>query len=283
MQNNRFSVGYILLASLSWSFAGVLSKFVPWSALTITGFRALIAALFLGLFRKDFRPVNTFGTWLGAFGVVSTSTLFIFANKLTSAANAIVLQYAMPIFVVLFEAIVLKRRPGRLDVLAVLAVLAGVILCFCQGFQSGGMLGNALALLSAGTYAIIYLAARRKDSDVLSYSYQGNLVAALFMLFMPFDRGVGPTAAHFVAAVGMGACMTVGYLFFCVGMRSGVSPITAAIVSNIEPILNPTWCFLFLGENPGPLSIAGALMVILAISAYTLVGARRRTSAAAMG
>ena len=110
----------------------------------------------------------------------------------------------------------------------------------------------------------------------MSYSYQGNLIAALLVLYMPFDAGVTANAGHFIAALGMGACLTLGYLFFSAGMRQGVSPVTAAIVSNIEPILNPTWCFLFLGENPGVLSIAGALVVLAAVTCYTVLSSRRQ-------
>ena len=276
LQSNRASIACILLACVCWSFGGLLSKLIPWNALTIAGFRALIAAIVLGAARKSYRPSNTFGTWLGAFGVMSTSVLFIFANKLTSAANAIVLQYAMPVVVILFEAVVRHRKPSKLDVVSVLVVLAGVILCFCQGLSGGGMLGNVLALGSAFIYAIVYLAAHRADCDALSYSYQGNLVAALLVLYMPFDQGVTADAGHFIAALGMGVCLTLGYLFFSFGMRRGVSAVTAAIVSNIEPILNPTWCFLFLGENPGPLSIAGAAIVLAAVTGYTILSSRRR-------
>ena len=102
----RLSTGLILLACVSWSFSGLLTRLIPRNALTIAGARALVAAVFLGLARRDFRPANTFGNWLGAFGVMATSVLFILANKYTSAANAIVLQYAMPVVVILFEAVV---------------------------------------------------------------------------------------------------------------------------------------------------------------------------------
>ena len=81
----RLSTGLILLACVSWSFSGLLTRLIPWNALTIAGARALVAAVFLGLARRDFRPANTFGNWLGAFGVMATSVLFIIANKYTSA------------------------------------------------------------------------------------------------------------------------------------------------------------------------------------------------------
>lgn len=83
-----------------------------------------------------------------------------------------------------------------------------------------------------------------------------------------------PDAVEWLAAAAMGLCVAGGYLFFSLGMRAGVSPVTAAIVSNVEPILNPTWCFVFRGENPGALSIAGAVVVLGAVTVYTVVGMR---------
>ena len=279
MQTKRSSIGCILLACVCWSFSGLLTRLIPWNALTIAGFRALVAAVFLGAARKNYRPANTFGNWLGAFGVMATSVLFMFANKYTSAANAIVLQYAMPVVVILFEAMVRKKRPSKLDVAGVAVILAGVVLCFCEGMSAEGMLGNALALGAAFTYAIVYLAARRPDCDALSYAYQGNLVTAVLALYLPFDPGVTVAATPFLAALGMGVVLMLGYLFFSIGMKRGVPPVTAAIVSNIEPILNPTWCFLFLGEFPGVLSTIGAIVVLAAVTAYTILSAPRRPSA----
>ena len=271
----RLSTGLILLACVCWSFSGLLTRLIPWNALTIAGARALVAAVFLGLARRDFRPANTFGNWLGAFGVMATSVLFILANKYTSAANAIVLQYAMPVVVILFEAVVRKKRPSKLDAVGVAVILAGVVLCFLEGLTPEGMLGNGLALGAAFTFAIVYLAARRPDCDALSYSYQGNLATAILALYLPFDPGASAEATPFLAALGMGVALTLGYLFFSIGMKRGVPPVTAAIVSNIEPILNPTWCFLFLGEFPGVLSIVGALIVLTAVTAYTILSLPR--------
>ena len=276
----RSSIACILLACVCWSFGGLLTKLIPWSGLSVAGFRALSAAIFMGAMRRSFRPANTVGNWLGAFGVMATSTLFIFANKYTSAANAIVLQYAMPVIVIIFEAAVGHRRPSQLDAVSVLVVLAGVVLCFCQGLSGGGMAGNLLALGSAFTYAIVYLAAHRPDCDVLSYAYQCNLVASLLALYIPFDPAVSASGPmDYLAALGLGLCLALGYLFFNAGMRHGVSPITAAIVSNIEPILNPTWCFFFLGEDPGLLSIIGAAVVLAAVTAYTILSSPRKTRA----
>ena len=124
---------FILLASLFWSFGGVLSKFAPWSAFTLAGFRSVVSVLILGLYRRSFRVRANAPTWIGAVGVAMTSTLFLLSTKLTSAANAIVLQYAMPVFVILYQALVLKRKPSRVDVGSAAVVLLAVILTVFLG------------------------------------------------------------------------------------------------------------------------------------------------------
>ena len=274
MKRETKAVLEIALACAVWSFSGLLSKLVPWNALSIVGFRSLIAALLLGVCRRDFRPMLTKGTWLGAGSVLATAILFIFATKLTSAANAIVLQYAMPVFVILYEAVFRHRRPGALQLWTVLAVAVGVILCFAQGFQGGGMLGNLLSLLSAVTYAVMFTAGQRDDCDALSYTYLGALVGCALLLFMPFDPAIRPNLNEWGLAALMGVVLGLGYLAFSAGMRNGVSPLSAAIVANVEPILNPTWCFLCLGEWPGYLTLAGAILVLAAVSLYTILSSR---------
>jgi len=264
----------IALSCMIWSFSGLLSKLVPWNALSIVGFRSLIAVILVGLFRRSFRPSLTRGTWIGAGAVLITAILFIFANKLTSAANAIVLQYAMPIFVILYSVIFRHKRPSALELGTVLAAAAGILLCFAQGLQGGGMLGNLLSLLSAVTYAVMFLAGQRGDCEALDYTYLGALTGCALLLFMPFDPAIRANATEWILAALMGVCLGLGYLFFSAGMRNGISPLSAAIVANVEPILNPTWCFLFLGEWPGLLTLSGATIVLTAVCGYTILSAR---------
>ncbi len=267
----------IALACTIWSFAGVLSKKVPWNAISIVGFRSLIAVILIGISRRSFRPKLTRGTWIGAGAVLATAILFIFANKLTSAANAIVLQYAMPIFVILYFVIFRHKRPSRLELGTVMAAGVGILLCFWQGFQSGGMLGDLLSLASAVTYAVMFLAGQRDDCDTSSFTYLGALIGCALLLFMPFDPAIRANPLEWSMAALMGVCLGLGYIFFSAGMKGGISPVSAAIVANVEPILNPTWCFLFLGEWPGGLTLSGAAIVLLVVFAYTFLSSRSYT------
>ncbi len=265
---------YIILASLVWSFAGVLSKWVPWSAFSIIGARALFTTLVFARKRGTFKPSLTKGNLLGAFGVLATSTLFIIANKLTSAANAIVLQYAMPLVVILGYWVLRGKRPSFLDAVSGLVVLLGVVLCFMGGLGRGALLGDALALLSAFTFALVFFAARLKDADPADYTYLGNLVSCLFLLFIPFDAAFTLRLPVLLAVLLMGFCLSAGYLCFTAGMKARVHPVTASILANVEPVMNPFWAFLFLGENPGLFSILGAALVLLSVSVYSVLKGR---------
>jgi drug/metabolite transporter (DMT)-like permease len=274
MQQKTKAILQIALACTVWSFAGLLSKMVPWNAISIVGFRSVIAVILVGINRRSFRPKLTRGTWIGAGAVLATAILFIFANKLTSAANAIVLQYAMPIFVILYSVIFRHKRPSRLELGTVLAASAGILLCFAQGLQSGGMLGDLLSLTSAVTYAVMFLAGQRGDCDALDFTYLGALIGCALLLFMPFDPAIRLKPLEWLMAGLMGVCLGLGYIFFSAGMRGGVSPLSAAIVANVEPILNPTWCFLFLREWPGLLTLSGAAIVLVVVFVYTFLSSR---------
>jgi len=269
-------VALIVLATLCWSFNGLLGKYTSWNALSMAGFRSVAGALILGAARKSFRIKINKPILIGALGVCTTSLLYMLAVKMTSAANAIVLQYAMPLIVIAYQVLFLKQRPRRLDYAVSGVTLLGIVLCFWQGMQSDGLLGDLFALLSAVTWAMVFLAARMPGCDALSYTYLGNLMSCVLLVFMPFDPAVSfASPIPWLTTALMGVLLGLGYLAFSLGMKKGVSSVTAAIVANVEPVLNPTWCFLFLGENPGTLSIVGALIVLIAVTAYSILGSRR--------
>ena len=261
----------IVIACFSWSFSGVLGKYISYHPLTLTGARAFVAVLLLGFARKSFRPVLNRGTLLGSFGVLGTSLLFMYANRLTTAANAIVLQYAMPVFVILMSFLVFRQKPSRTDLVAAMCVLGGVLLCFVEGLGGGRLLGDALGLLSALTWAMVFFSARMPNTDAMSYSYLGNLLSCALLLYIPADPGFTLHLSQLLPAIIMGVCLGMGYMLFSLGMRRGVSPTAAAILANVEPVLNPTWVFLFAGENPGLWSIVGALIVLTSVTVYSIV------------
>jgi drug/metabolite transporter (DMT)-like permease len=182
--------------------------------------------------------------------------------------------------VILYTVIFKHKRPSRLELGTVLAACAGIVLCFAQGLQGGGLLGDLLALLSAVTYAVFFLAGQRDDCDALNFTYLGALIGCALLLYMPFDPAIHANALEWLMAGLMGVCLGFGYIFFSAGMQGGISPLSAAIVANVEPILNPTWCFLFLGEWPGYLTLAGALIVLGVVTVFTILSSRTESQVA---
>lgn len=273
MNKSRLGALQVALAAICWSFAGVLSKSLPWSSFTINGVRSLVAAALLALSRGGVKVKLTRGTLLGAAGTALTGILFMAATKLTTSANAIVLQYAMPVFVILFSWIFFGQKPSAKHLVIAAFIMAGVVLCSWDGLSGGNALGDGIAILSAVTYALVFFCARLPGADPRDYSYLGMVFCAPFALSACFDPGVSLNPLHWLIALGLGLCLAGGYFFISRSMAN-VSPISAALLANLEPILNPLWVLIFLGERPGRLTLVGSAIVLVTATAYSLLGMR---------
>lgn len=266
-------------AGLSWSFTGMFTKLVGWNSFTLAGVRAIFALLVLGLARGSFRVRPNQGMWLSAVGVTVTSLLFMSAARLTTAANAIVLQYTASIFVILYMLLFKKQRPLKSELVAAFFVMLGVCLCFAGGLEGGRLLGNILGLCSGVTFAMMFLANRYSGNDPLDNVYFGTLASVPFALSACFDPHFSLSLPQLGCGVGLGVGLGLGYLFLALGARRGISPVASCIISNVEPVLNPIWVFLAVGENPGVYSIAGAAIVLLAVTLQSLYEVRRAARA----
>ena len=274
MNKRRLGTAQVALAAVLWSFGGVLCKWIPWGSLSLHGLRTVFAALFLMLLRRGWRVKLTKGTCLGALGTMLTSLLYISAAKLTTAANAIVLQYAMPAFVILFCWIFYGQKPGRANVITAACILAGVALCSFEGLSAGNVLGDALGLCAAVTFALVFFCSKLPGANAQDYTYLGHVVGIPFALCALNDPAMTLEPMHWLAIIAMGACLAGGYYFISLGMTN-TSPVTAALLANLEPILSPFWVFVFLGEQPGVLTLIGAAIVLTAATVYSIMGARR--------
>ncbi|MCQ2436773.1 MAG: DMT family transporter [Clostridia bacterium] len=269
MSENRKGALFVALAAISWSFAGVLCKYLPWSSLTLNGFRNLVATILLIISRGTWKVKLSKGNCLGALGVMGTSLTFMLSTKITSAANAIVIQYAMPVFVVLFCWLFYKQVPTKGNIITVLVILFGVFLCSAEGMGNGAIVGDLLALVSAVTFALVFFCSKLPDTDAQSYSYLGLILGIPFSLAAFWDPNFVIAPQYVLSVVGMGFALAFGYIFIAKGL-SRTSPLTAAILANIEPVLNPVWVFLFLGDAPGVLTIVGAAIVLITATIYSV-------------
>ncbi len=265
----------VFLASVCFSTGGLFIKLIPWSALAINGARNLIGSCVIGTYMRltRHRLIVNRAVITGALSMIGVTTLFALANKLTTAANAIVLQFTAPGFVILLMALLYRTRPGRADVLACAAVLLGICLFFVDGLKTGNLLGDALAVLSGICYAGVFMMNTGKNADALSSCFLGQLTAGV--LLTPLCAAETDFSMPTLMAVLALGLVQVGgaYVLFSIGIRQ-TPPVVASLVSGAEPILNPLWVAVFYGETITPLAIVGSVIVVGSIAAYNVRRAR---------
>lgn len=266
----------VFAAAVLYSIGGLCIKVIPWSGLAINGGRTLIALPVIGIYLAAVRHRLRWNRWVlvGAVCICATNSLFTVANKLTTAANAIVLQYTAPIFVIFLSALFLRKRPRRLDLMACAVVLAGVICCFVDSLAAGGLAGDLLALVSGLSYAGVFLLNDMPDSDPISSVFLGCVLSALIGL--PFlaretDFGAVPMVSLLVLGVFQ---VAAAYIFLTIGLRS-TPAVTASLVSGIEPVLNPILVAVFYHEYIGPMALVGAVIVLGAVIVYNVISAKQ--------
>ncbi len=275
MEASRISVRrgtlYVFLASLLFSLGGLGIKLIPWQPLSINGARNLISIAMIALYMKKtgHRLVVNKGVLTGAFCMCATTTLYVISNKLTTAANAIVLQFTAPIFLIFIMAIFFHEKPTRLDLVTCAVVLAGIVCFFIDSLTSGGGLGNLLAILSGATYAGVFMLNTFPGADSLSSILIGQIASGL--IGIPFLIRETDFSTPVMGAVFMLGFFQLGlaYIFFSRGLEA-VPPVMASLTSGLEPVLNPVWVALFYKETISKVAMLGAVIVVGAIVCYNL-------------
>lgn len=259
---------FLLLAALFWSTGGVLIKSISWNPLAIAGMRSGIAALVFLLYLR--RPRLTFSPAQigGALAYAGTVVLFVVANKLTTAANAIILQYSAPIYVIFLAGPLLHEKPKREDFLAIGTVFLGIILFFMDKLEWGSFLGNFVAIGSGWMFALLAIFLRlQKDASPFESVLLGNIIATL--IGFPFMWHDFPKAQQFILLVILGVFQIgLSYLFYVEAVKT-VTAFEACFIPIIEPILNPIWVLLFVKEMPGRFALVGGAIILLAIFWWT--------------
>ena len=258
-----------MITGILWSLGGALIKWISWNAMAISGMRSAIAApLMLTIVRRHHLTFSSDQIW-GAICYAGTVIFFVAATRMTTAANAILLQYTAPVYVALFSSMLLGERVSRFDWLIIWAALSGMVLFFMDHLTADGMVGNGLAILSGMFFAGVALFLRKqKEGYPLGSIFLGNVLTALIGL--PFMFSEMPDASSWVALVLLGTVqLGLSYILYSYAIRM-VSALDAIMLPIIEPILNPIWVLLVIGEKPGPWAIVGGVVVILSVTMQSL-------------
>jgi drug/metabolite transporter (DMT)-like permease len=269
----RRAVIFLMLTALLWSSSGLFVKLIAWQPLSILSARSMISSLvFLVYLRRWPFPVNRWQV-AAALCYVGAQLFFITATKLTTAANAIFLQYTAPLYVILLGYWLLGERPQRADWIWMPVILVGLVLFFGDRLSLTGMYGNIVAIISGVALAGTMVCMRGpKIGHPANAILLGNFISVLI--------GLPALARETWTLANVGSILYLGvfqiglsFVLYTIAIQH-VPALEATLILTLEPVLNPVWVFLVLGETPGRLALMGGLIVLGAIVARGISGAR---------
>ena len=261
----KASTAYLMLviAALLWSLGGLFIKLVDLNPIIIAGIRSLGAAIVFLFYIK--KPKWYWGKYFIA-GIISYSLmviLYVAAIRLTTAANAIFLQFTAPLWVIIFGYFILKEMVTKFDILAILFIFLGMGLFFVDELSFYGFWGNIIALISGVCFALVTVLIRKEKNFAFEIVLFGNAITAL--ICFPFIlEGFGNSSyidLLIIFALGIFQ-LGIPYLLYTKALKY-VKAIDAILTGMIEPVLNPLWVFLFLGEVMGEWAFIGGSMVLI--------------------
>lgn len=264
----------VLAAVLLWSTGGLFIKLTELDAFQVTFFRSLFAAVTVAILtRKDGFRIDAFGIATSAV-YAALLLLFVWATKKTTAANAIFLQYTAPIYILILGPFLIGERFRIRDLVTVAVVLAGMSLFFVGQLRLDDYQGNIAALFSGlflGLYILLLRHPRAERLNPTVAVIYGNFLLAAITL--PAGLRVLPalTMKDFAAVLFLGVIQIgISYILFIKGVRGGTRPLDASLIGFLEPLLNPVWVFIFVGEEPSKWAIAGGAIIVSAIALHTI-------------
>jgi drug/metabolite transporter (DMT)-like permease len=269
---------FLVGTAVLWSIGGFLIKSINWPPLAIAGMRSIIAAFVIRWFFRDSRLTWSPAQLTAAVAYAATVILFVTATKMTTAANAILLQFTAPIYVALLGGWLLNEKTNRGDWLAIVAVFGGMSLFFVEHVTVGSLLGNLCAIASGVTFALFTIYMRKqKDASPFGSVLIGNVLT--FIIGLPFMFTTSPDVQGWGALLVLGFFqLGLSYVLYTYAIKE-VTALEAIMIPVIEPLLNPFWVFLLLGETPSRWALIGGIIIVFAVSARYVVGVATKESA----
>jgi len=273
----------VLGAAILWSTGGLFIKATHLSALELSFGRSLLGAITIAIFtRREGFGINRVSAITSVL-YAALLILFVLATKLTTAANAIFLQYTAPVYVLILEPLFYKEKFRLRDLGTVAACVVGMSLFFVGKLRPEDVSGNLLALASGVCFALFFLLmrhAKTRDVNRASATIYGNLIGVLVCaptFVGAMRRGISGVDFACIAYLGI-VQLGLAYLLFTSAMARGVRSIDASIIGYVEPVLNPLWVFLFIGERPSGWALVGGAIIITSVIVHLIIDTRLKAA-----
>ena len=252
----------LLFAAVLWSLAGIFIKFLSLPPLTIVFYRSLFASLFFAFFVRRSIAVPRVALLVSALAYTAAISAFVSANKITTAANAIALQYTAPMFVFMIVHFLFGEKiTGASWISLVLGMLGIAVICIGSAGQPDAA-GVMIALLSGLLFSIYMVSLRfLKELNPGTLTFLNNLVCCLILLpLVGSELSLSLKEGWIVAVMGV-VQLGIPYWLFSKGLEQ-ISVQEASLIVLIEPVLNPIWVALIVGELPSGATLVGGLCIV---------------------
>ena len=275
-KENRAMLEMLMCAAL-WSIAGIFIKLIPWNSFVISALRSFFAGLTVLVYIriKGYKIVFNRQTMVPGLLLGLVYIAFVAANKLTTAANAIVLQFTDPIFIVIFSALSFGQRFKRRDFIAVICTFIGIGMFFLDQLSEGYLLGNFVAIFAGACLGGMFIAMGKAETqERFSAMLIGQAVAFIFGL--PFILTTKPefSALPVLYIIILGV-LQLGIPYILYGRAAEhCPPLACSLLGAVEPLLNPVWVLIFDGEKPGLFALIGGVIVIASVTAWCIAGSK---------
>lgn len=282
MKKENIAVIEMLVCAALWSIAGILIKVIPWTGFSVAAMRGLIAGITIAVYMalKKYRFILNRKTLITGILSAMVYTCFVCSNKMTTAANAIVLQFTSPVFIVIFTTIIYKTRIRRADMLVVLFTLAGITLTFLDKLESGYILGNFVAVGAGMFMAGMFVSVGNCEGEE---RFSGILLGQFFTFLIGLPSLIiskpefTPAAAAAILALGVFQ-LGISYILYIKSSKY-CPPLACCLLGAVEPLLNPVWVMIFDGETPGVLAFIGGIIVIASVTVWCIFGKEKAEAA----
>lgn len=271
-KKQKLSALSVFISACLFSLGGICIKSIPWNALAINGARSIIAIVIMFAFLKATSRKLVINRYVmfGGFCLFATNTFYVLANKLTTAANAIIIQFTAPVFIIIYMWVFFKEKPGKTESITCAVTFFGIVLFFIDSLSAGDALGNFLALLSGMSYAVVFMLNTLPKADAFSSVIIGQaLNAAVGLPFLSMESNFESKTIIWLLVLGVFQ-LGLSYVFFTCGLQH-TPAVAASLISGIEPVLNPIIVAVFLHETISPVALLGAVVVLTSIIAYNII------------
>ena len=253
----------LIIAALMWSLGGLFIKLVNLNPMAITGIRSLGAAFVLLIYIKKPKLYWNRYFFSGVLAYSMMVILYVISIRLTTAANAIFLEFTAPIYVVAFSYFLLNERINRFDIFAMVIIFLGMGLFFMDELSFYGFWGNILALLAGVCLALVTVLIRKERESAFEIVFFGNILTAIICSPFIIQGFSSTTQVDWFIIFGLGIVqLGIPYLLYTTALKY-VSALDAILVGMLEPVFNPIWVYIFVGEAMGEWAFIGAALVII--------------------